>query len=1327
MPVRLNGIAFSWQPDCGSVCNIIGRHHLKEYEERTKNKAILKPVTKCIKAANDSLMTFDGYFIAQLSSASTSIQAKIYVMPMDKDERPILGEKALLSLGLICYDPKGGFVKQITTKISQPALKINISDPVFAEKFRLLHKQYSKVFQGLGRLKNFEAELTLNADAPPTLLQRSRPPPLHLKAAADARIDDFVKQGILSPVPSDYPVRYCSPIIIVPKPNKPGEVRLCGNFIKINKFLYRNSYLPAPRIEDFAAKMTGATVFARLDLNHCYFQIPISDKSKDLCILSTWRGMYFLNSLGMGLSPAQDISDSRIQLALSHCEHTIVSRDDILIGHQNISGLYEEYRKVLAALLSNNLTCDPSKTAVGLDSIAFHGYILDKDGLRPCPSKIKALRLTRRPQTQKGITSFICTVGYNSRFINNFSSVCKPLRELAQTQGKLEWNTSHQEAFEYLKNALCENTLNHYFIRHRTTAVFADAGVKQFTTEVQSGGLGAILAQKCNDTGDWLPIHFASRALTDCETRMPQIHLESIAIRFACDRFRFYLEGAPKFIIFSDCRPVVQLFNKCPGNCPPRIMRMIIAIQDLDWEVVYKDGQSQPADWLSRSPPPPQEEDKKDMELSDQLEILNVKQVKSMGNYTCMSKIRHEVASDPDMQFLIERLRRGDFDHHKKDARIKPFLGLQHELSEIDGIVFRGDHIIVLPEKLRHIITELHHAIGHQGETNLMALLKESFWFPSMYYHVQAVTSTCHICQLTKVGKRKEPYGIPLIPNRPFQHISLDYKSLSNGTYVLVFMCILTRYPDVAFTTSTSYEAARLPIMRYFARYGTCIELKSDSGPPFQSDEFAKFALEQGFKHTRVIVRHPQSNSEVERLMATIDIAYQRAKLLKTSYKEEIILAIKAKRCTPHPELGLSPYEIVFGTKMPLGQISIPEAVLPSSQDRTRAVKRFDTVAQKLFQSKWNRKLAHDLKRNVLPHDFRKNDLVLVIWELDSKQKKRYEQDIYRVTLVEGPKITAINTKNGKIISRHANHFKRYYDPVFVGGSTVNVGSPIANINDQENQRATTETNQVDHRPHTRSMGRPVEHPNVMRANLYRSPTEQRNAMERIAAADESDEQTQQTQQTFQDEMPFFEQDVDLHEAMNPEVDNALGEPQGEPYVVQNPRVDENLRGSPDVENIIPGVDNIVPRIESEDITPNPYVDAVGNPESVDPEAVASSSASPIPPSVAAHSEIAAPPNPPPYDTQPPPPDSYPTQETVAPSTPSLQDTQPAPPDPSPSPRQVRFSTPSLQDTQPAPPDPSPSPRQVRFNTRVARRNFNTTDPPNTIPRTGLRSQQQQP
>ena len=52
--------------------------------------------------------------------------------------------------------------------------------------------------------------------------------------------------------------------------------------------------------------------------------------------------------------------------------------------------------------------------------------------------------------------------------------------------------------------------------------------------------------------------------------------------------------------------------------------------------------------------------------------------------------------------------------------------------------------------------------------------------------------------------------------------------------------------------------------------------------------------------------------------------------------------------------------------------------------------------------------------------------------------------------------------------------------------------------------------------------------------------------------------------------MPFFEQDVDLHEAMNPEVGNALGEPQGEPYVVQNPRVDENLRGSPDVENIIP-------------------------------------------------------------------------------------------------------------------------------------------------------------
>ena len=113
------------------------------------------------------------------------------------------------------------------------------------------------------------------------------------------------------------------------------------------------------------------------------------------------------------------------------------------------------------------------------------------------------------------------------------------------------------------------------------------------------------MAQFDPESESWLPIQFASRVLTNCETRYGQTELEALSIRFSCTRFTYYIEGAKDVHIYTDCQALVSMFNKVVKTTPPRILRMILAIQSIDYVVIYLAGKIHIADFLSRNPPPP--------------------------------------------------------------------------------------------------------------------------------------------------------------------------------------------------------------------------------------------------------------------------------------------------------------------------------------------------------------------------------------------------------------------------------------------------------------------------------------------------------------------------------------------------------------------------------------------------------------------------------------------------------------------------------------------------------------------------------------------------
>ena len=102
-----------------------------------------------------------------------------------------------------------------------------------------------------------------------------------------------------------------------------------------------------------------------------------------------------------------------------------------------------------------------------------------------------------------------------------------------------------------------------------------------------SEGWGRVLIQQ--HKGKDQPIAFASKSLTDADTRYANIERELLAIVFACQCFSIYLLGR-SFVAESDHKPLEMIAMKNLANAPPRLQRMLLELQRYDVTIKYRPG-----------------------------------------------------------------------------------------------------------------------------------------------------------------------------------------------------------------------------------------------------------------------------------------------------------------------------------------------------------------------------------------------------------------------------------------------------------------------------------------------------------------------------------------------------------------------------------------------------------------------------------------------------------------------------------------------------------------------------------------------------------------
>ncbi|GJX79713.1 putative reverse transcriptase domain-containing protein, partial [Tanacetum coccineum] len=134
------------------------------------------------------------------------------------------------------------------------------------------------------------------------------------------------------------------------------------------------------------------------------------------------------------------------------------------------------------------------------------------------PSKIKAVKNWEAPRTLSEVHSLLGLVGYYRRFIENFSKIAKQLTDLTQKSKTFDWGEEQENAFQTLKDKLCN-----------APVLALPDGPEDFVVYCDTSGLGlgCVLMQRGK------VIAYAFRQLKTHEKNYTTHDLELVAVVFA--------------------------------------------------------------------------------------------------------------------------------------------------------------------------------------------------------------------------------------------------------------------------------------------------------------------------------------------------------------------------------------------------------------------------------------------------------------------------------------------------------------------------------------------------------------------------------------------------------------------------------------------------------------------------------------------------------------------------------------------------------------------------------------------------------------------------
>ncbi|UYV83644.1 K02A2.6-like [Cordylochernes scorpioides] len=831
--------------------------------------------------------------------------------------------------------------------------------------------RHKNIFEGIGRLP-IEHKIRLNENTTPVIAP-SRKIPFSIREKVKAELERMEKLDIIEKV--EEPSEWTHPIVVVQKPS--GDVRICMDPRELNKYIQRERYI-LPTAETIFSELKGATVFSVFDASSAFWQVPLDKESTNLCTIATPFGRFRFKRLPYGLNSASEVFQRCINNILSGLQGTACYMDDILIYGSTMEEHNRNLETVLRRLEENNVKLNAKKQQIAVDKVNFLGHIISRDGIAIQASRAEAIQKLKRPENKTEVQRFLGMVTYLGKFIPNLSDKTAPLRKLISNKSEWKFRGEEIDCFEKLKDMVSNAPILTFFDPTKPITISSDAS--QY-------GIGTVLMQGGH------AIEYASFSLNATQRKYAQIEKELLAIVFGCERFQYYIWGND-VIVETDHKPLLSIVKKPLEKLSPRLQRMVLRLMRFQISLKFTPGKNMfVADHLSRDPL----KDEVDTSyLEGQTESVHMLLVTTDEK---IKRLQKETHGDHTLIQLIEYAKNG-WPKYKTMVcdEAKPYWQFQDEIHVSDGIVYKGNCIVV-PSTLRKEILQVVHS-SHQGIAASKEKARSAFYWPGMITQVENEVEKCRTCQEYSRKNPEESRIAHEIPEFPWEKIAVDFMEVS-GTSSILVVDYHSKFVEIRKLSSKRETETIMQLKTIFRTHGIPRTLVSDNGPPFNSTGFKNFAQKYEFKHQTSSPKYPRSNGQVERTIQTI--------------KGLIIKAVKSGR---DPNLALMEfnntpkYDLPSPTQMLMGR----SVRTLSTYTRQQLKPLFDTTKNYQKLRDHQQKYAGSPKRILRPLEVGDNIM------LQERHRKWVPATV--TAKHETPRSYMVKTPSGSEYRRNRSHLR---------------------------------------------------------------------------------------------------------------------------------------------------------------------------------------------------------------------------------------------------------------------------------------------------------------
>lgn len=951
--VQINDFIVNVKLDSGSDVNLIPMHIFNRIRRTTDR--LIPDETPCFGYGGSPIVNLGEVLL----TCKLLKNNKCYNLPFtisQTGEAPLFSLDTCVELGLIYR---------------------NKIDSVSQSSKEQIVSHYEETFRGVGEFPD-RTNLKVKTGSVPQG-QPLRRFPISLMDKLRRKLNELVMFDIISPDTQE--VEWFSNLVIIEKPDK--SMRMCLDPKYLNKSLQREHF-HIPTLEEIKPKLLNKKFFSVLDVKDGFWHCKLTPEASNLCGFHTPFGSFKFLRLPFGVNNSPEIFQRLLTKYFGDISNVIIYFDDILICAETEAEHDKALREVLNRAFKLNIKFNINKFQYKQPTVRYMGHIISADGISPNEEYLKAIFDLQNPKNRKELQSILGTVNYIREYIPNLADLIHPLRSLLKKNTKFVWTVNHTECLNKIKKAVASVADLSNFDPNKKIVIQCDAS--QF-------GLGAVLLQ------DNRPIAFASRCLTDAESRYAQIEKEMLSIVFACKRFHQLIYGF-KVNVENDHKPLESIFLKPISQVMSnRLQRLLLKLIQYDLEVKYLPGpQMYVADMLSRN-------FSKEIYPEDEVQLTDVVhsvEVKFQISDQRLSELQKETSSDPVLK-LVKQMYVDGWTKCKHKS-VEPYFKLRNNISMNDDVIYFNNRIVV-PTSMQEYFLKLLHSDAHLGQNKTIARAKQVCFWPTYLTDIEKCVKSCVTCSKFQPKKVKEPLIPHDIPELPFFKVGADICE-SQAKFYLVLSDYYSKWLEVKKIPSKTSKSVIAAFKEMFRTHGIPNTVIADN-QPFGSVECKNFAKTYNFNIINSSPNYPQSNGLAENAVKRAKTLLKKAVDSKTDFE----LAILEYNNAPIIELGVSPAQLLMSrslrTKIPtIDQNLIPNVV--NVQDK-----------RKLYSQKV--KVNYDRSAKKHP-EFKKDESVL----LRNKDNRWYPAQIVE-KIPNVPRSYQVENHDGKILRRNSQFIRKNF------------------------------------------------------------------------------------------------------------------------------------------------------------------------------------------------------------------------------------------------------------------------------------------------------------